>query len=102
MTADSALAALAIQVTALKGNLSKVREDLDAARKEFAERLAKVAAQLEHLAASEGKGPAAVYWPGLDEATRSAALEVLSAWVGQMRQWHPSYFAAVAECWPGH
>ena len=102
MTDDSALAALAIQVTALKGNLSKLRGDLDAARHEFAEQLAEVAAQLEDLAAREGKSLAAIYWPGLDEAARSAALEVLSAWVNQMRQWHPGYFAVVAECWPGH
>jgi hypothetical protein len=102
MTDDSALAALAIQVTALKGNLSKLRGDLDAARHEFAEQLAAVAAQLEDLAAREGKSLAAIYWPGLDEAARSAALEVLSAWVNQMRQWHPGYFAVVAECWPGH
>jgi hypothetical protein len=102
MTDDSALAALAIQVTALKGNLSTVRGDLDAARHEFAAQLAEVAAQLEALAAREGKSPAAIYWPGLDEAARSAALEALSAWVNQMRQWHPGYFAVVAECWPGH
>jgi hypothetical protein len=102
MTDDSALAALAIQVTALKGNLSKVRGDLDAARHEFAEQLAEVAAQLEDLAAREGKSLAAIYWPGLDEAARSAALEVSSAWVNQMRQWHPGYFSVVAQCWPGH
>jgi hypothetical protein len=102
MTDDSALAALAIQVTALKGNLSKVRGDLDAARQEFVAQLAEVAAQLEGMAASDGKGPTAVYWPGLDAAARSAGLEVLSAWVIQMRRWHPGYFAVVAECWPGH
>ena len=81
MTDDSALAALAVRVTALKGNLSKLRGDLDAARHEFANQLAEVAAQLEDLAAREGKSLAAIYWPGLDEAARSAALEVLSAWV---------------------
>lgn len=102
MTDDSALAALAIQVTALKGNLSKVRGDLDAARHEFAEQLAAVAAQLEDLAAREGTSLAAIYWPGLNEAARSAALEVSSAWVNQMRQWHPGYFSVVAQCWPGH
>jgi hypothetical protein len=102
VTDDSALAALAIQLTALKGNLSKVRGELDAARREFAAQLAEVAAQLEDLATREGKSPTAIYWPGLDEAARLAALEVLSAWVNQMRQWHPGYFAVVAECWPGH
>jgi hypothetical protein len=43
-----------------------------------------------------------MYWPGLDEAARSAAMAALSAWVGQMRRWHPDYFGAVAECWASH
>ncbi len=99
---NSALAALAIQVTALKGNLSRVRGDLDAARREFAEQLTAVATRLEGMAASEGKNPAAVYWPGLEEAARSAAMGALSAWVGHMRRWHPDYFGMVAECWASH
>jgi hypothetical protein len=54
------------------------------------------------MAAKEGKCPAAVYWPRLDEGAHTAALLFLSAWVDQMRQWHPGYFAVVAECWPSH
>ena len=26
----------------------------------------------------------------------------LAQWVDVMRQWHPSYFAAVADCWASH
>ena len=57
MTDDSALAALAIQVTALKGNLSKVRGDLDAARQEFAAQLAEVAATARGHGRQGGEGP---------------------------------------------
>jgi hypothetical protein len=29
-------------------------------------------------------------------------MSLLTEWVGLMREWHPSYFAAVRDCWASH
>ena len=98
-TPDTALAALAVQLAALKGHLGQAREDLETAKRELAARIDKVASA---LAEHDPKGPPATCWPALDPDARTATLAVLTEWVAVMRQWHPSYFEAVAECWASH
>lgn len=98
-TPDTALAALAVQLAALKASLGQARQDLDTARRELAARIDQIAtAQAER----DPKGPPATCWPALDTDARTAALTALTEWVTVMRQWHPSYFEPVAECWASH
>jgi hypothetical protein len=99
---DSAAAALAVQLAALKGNLGQARADLETAKRDLAARIGKVAGDLAALAQRDPQGPPATCWPALDADAKTAALAVLTEWVAVMRQWHPSYFEPVAECWASH
>jgi hypothetical protein len=99
---DAAIAALAVQLTALRGSLGQTHADLEQAKKELAARIDKVAAALNALAERDPKGPPATWWPALDQDARTAALSLLAEWVRLMREWHPSYFALVADCWASH
>jgi hypothetical protein len=99
---DSAIAALAVQLAALKGNLSRAREDLETAKRELAARIDQVASDLASQPERDPKGAPATCWASLDAEARTAAMAVLAEWVGMMREWHPSYFAAVADCWASH
>ena len=101
-TPDTALAALAVQLAALKGNLGQAREDLDTAKRELAARIDQITSQLAAAAEQDPKGPPATFWPVLDADARTAKLAVLTEWVTVMRQWHPSYFEPVAGCWASH
>jgi hypothetical protein len=101
-TPEPAIAALAVQVTALKGTLGQTRTDLEQARKELAARIDEVITALTALTGRAPKGPAATWWPSLDPDARAAAMPVLAEWLRIMRQWHPSYFASVADCWASH
>jgi hypothetical protein len=101
-TPDSATAALAVQLAALKGTLSQARQDLETATRDLAARIDQLAADLAALAARDPKGPPASCWPALDADARTAALAALTDWVRLMRGWHPSYFEAVAGCWASH
>ena len=101
-TPDTALAALAVQLAALKGNLGQAHEDLETAKRELAARIDQIAAAQAAQAERDLKGPPATCWPALDTDARTATLAVLTEWVAVMRQWHPSYFEAVAECWASH
>jgi hypothetical protein len=101
-TPDTAVAALAVQLAALKDNLGQIREDLETAKRELAARIDQIAADLAAQAESGPKGPPATFWPVLDADARTAKLAVLTEWVTVMRQWHPSYFEPVADCWASH
>jgi hypothetical protein len=99
---ESATAALAVQLAALKGTLGQAREDLETAQRDLAARIDQIAADLAAMAGRDPKGPGATCWPALDPDARTAALAVLTEWVRLMRQWHPSYFEHVADCWAAH
>ena len=101
-TPDTALAALAVQLAALKDNLGQAREDLETANRELAARIDQLASSLAAQAERDPKGPPATFWPVLDADARTAKLAVLTEWVAVMRQWHPAYFEPVADCWASH
>jgi hypothetical protein len=101
-TPDTATAALAVQLAALKGNLAQAREDLENAKRELAARIDQLAADLAAQAGRDPKRAPAICWPALDGDARTAALAVLTEWVSLMRRWHPSYFEHVADCWASH
>jgi hypothetical protein len=101
-TPESAIAALAVQVTALKGNLGRTRTDLEEAKKELAARIDEAITALNALTGRDPKGPPATWWPSLDQDARAAAMSMLAEWLKIMREWHPSYFAPVADCWASH
>jgi hypothetical protein len=101
-TPDTAVAALAVQLAALKSTLAQAREDLETAKRDLAARIDQLASDLAATAARDPKGPPATCWPALDPDARTATLAALTEWVAVMRRWHPSYFEHVAECWPSH
>jgi hypothetical protein len=101
-TPDPTAAALAVQLAALKNTLGQARDDLEAAQRDLAARIDQIAADLAAQAARDPKGPAATCWPALDADARTAALAALTDWVTLMRQWHPTYFEPVADCWASH
>ena len=73
-TPDSAAAALAVQLAALKGTLSQAREDLETAKRDLAARIDKVATGLAAQAERDPKGPPATCWPALDADAKTAAM----------------------------
>jgi hypothetical protein len=99
---DTAVAALAVQLAALKASLGQTRDDLEAANRDLAARIDQITRQLAALAERGPKGPAAACWPALDADARDAATAALADWVGHMRHWHPTYFHAVTDCWATH
>lgn len=101
-TPEAAIAALALQVTALRGSLRQTHTDLETAKKELAERIDAVLAALKEYTERDPKGPPATWWPSLDQDAQAAAMPVLDGWLRIMREWHPSYFAPVTDCWASH
>ena len=100
------LAALAVQVAALRGQVSLInkrldraglRGDLDLAAR--FEDLARTVADV--LDAAVPRGPAAPYWIGLDRDTYAARLSELQQWADTvLRQQYGSY--ELRDCWPNH
>ena len=101
-TPDPAVAALAVQLAALKASLAQTRDDLDTARHDLADRIDQITTQLAAQTEHDPKGPAATFWPLLDADAKTAKLAVLTEWVTVMRRWHPSYFEHVRDCWAAH
>jgi hypothetical protein len=99
---EIALAALAVQLAALKTTLGQTRDDLENADRDLAARIDQLASQLAALAERGPKGPSATCWPALDQDARTAAMAALADWVSHMRHWHPTYFHAVTDCWTSH
>jgi hypothetical protein len=100
------LAALAIQIAALRGQIAMINERLDRAglRGDL-----DLAARFEDLArtvagaldAAAPRGPAAPYWIGLDSQAYDAQLAELRQWADiVLRRHHGGY--ELRECWPSH
>jgi len=101
-TPDPALAALAIQLANLKASLGQTRDDLETATRELTARIDQITTDLDAQTERDPKGPAATCWLALDPDAKTAEMAVLTEWVAVMRQWHPSYFEPVADCWASH
>jgi hypothetical protein len=100
------LAALVVQVTALRGQIRATNERLDQAGLSDGLNLA---ARFEDLAqtvaealdAAAPGGPAAPYWIGLDRGTYHAQLADLRRWADTvLRQHYGGY--ELRDCWPRH
>jgi hypothetical protein len=100
------LAALAVQVAALRSRIRAINDRLDQAGLQAGLNLA---ARFEDLAetvtdaleAAAPRGPAAPYWIGLDSDTYHARLTELRQWVDTvLRQHYGGY--ELADCWPRH
>ena len=100
------LAALAVQVAALRGQISLINTRLDQAglRGDL-----NLAARFEELAqtvtdtleAAAPRGPAAPYWIGLDHDTYHGRLTELRHWADTvLRQQYGGY--ELRDCWTGH
>ena len=97
------LAALAIQVAALRGQVAMINQRLDRAglRSDL-----DLAARFEDLAqtvadAAAPRGPAAPYWIGLDRQAYTAQLAELRRWVDTVLRQHYSGYE-LRDCWPSH
>jgi hypothetical protein len=103
---DESLAALAVQVATLRGQVALISKRLDRAglRGDL-----DLAAQFEDLArtvadaldAAAPRGPAAPYWIGLDRGTYAAQLAELRQWADTvLRQQYGGY--ELRDCWANH
>jgi hypothetical protein len=100
------LAALAIQVADLRGQVRAINERLDRAGLraglDLADRFEDLAQTVtDALDAAAPRGPAAPYWIGLDRETYHARLVDLQRWADTvLRQHYGGY--ELADCWPRH
>ena len=100
------LAALAVQVADLRGQVRAINERLDRAR--LSDGL-DLAARFEDLAqtvadaldAAAPRGPAAPYWIGLDRDTYHARLAELRQWADTVLGQHYGGYE-LRDCWPRH
>ena len=100
------LAALAVQVAALRGQIAMnnqrldqagLRGDLDLAAR--FEALAQTVA--DALDAAAPRGPAAPFWIGLDPQAHGVQLAELRQWADTVLRRHYSGYE-LRDCWPGH
>jgi hypothetical protein len=100
------LAALAVQVAALRGQIAMInqrldqaglRGDLDLAAR-FEELAQTVAGALD---AAAPRGPAAPYWIGLDRPAFDAQLAELRQWADTVLRRHYCGYE-LRDCWPSH
>ena len=100
------LAALAVQVADLRGQVRDINERLDQAGLradlDLAARFEDLAQTVaDALEAAAPRGPAAPYWIGLDRDTYHARLVDLRRWADTvLRQHYGGY--ELADCWPRH
>lgn len=100
------LAALAVQVAALRGQVAQVSERLDQAGLrgdlDLAARFEELAQTVaDALDAAAPRGPAAPYWIGLDRQAFDAQLAELRRWVDTVLRRHYSGYE-LGDCWPSH
>ena len=103
---SESLAALAVQVAALRGQITQInghldraglRGDLDLAAR-FEELVQTVTAALD---AAAPRGPAAPCWIGLDRQGFGAQLAELRRWTDTVLRQHYSGYE-LRDCWPSH
>ena len=100
------LAALAVQVAGLRGQIRAINERLDEAglrsglnlTARFEDVAQTVASALE---AAAPRGPAAPYWIGLDRQAYTAQLAELRRWLDTVLRQHYSGYE-LRGCWPSH
>ena len=100
------LAALAVQVAALRGQIAQVKQRLDRAGLrgdlDLAARFEDLARTVaDALDAAAPRGPAAPYWIGLDRQAYAAQLAELRRWVDTVLRQHYSGYE-LRDCWPSH
>ena len=100
------LAALAVQVAALRGQIALINQRLDRAGLrgdlDLAARFEELAQTVaDALDAAAPRGPAAPYWIGLDRQAYTAQLAELRRWADTvLRQHYGGY--ELRDCWPSH
>jgi len=107
-------AALAEQVAALRGELSRYAGEVGGLRARMEEFTGRDMAQLleikklgekldEALARHQSADPPAPFWRGLDRETHEARLTELRDFVeGFLRVEYPGYLVKLPPCWPNH
>jgi hypothetical protein len=100
------LAALAVQVAALRGQIAQVSQRLDRAGLhgdlDLAARFEDLARTVaDALDAAAPRGPAAPCWIGLDRQAYNAQLSELAQWADTVLRQHYSGYE-LRDCWPSH
>ena len=100
------LAALAVQVAALRGQIAQINQRLDRAGLrgdlDLAARFEELAQTVaDALDAAAPRGPAAPYWIGLDRQAYTAQLAELRRWADTVLRQHYSGYE-LRDCWPSH
>jgi hypothetical protein len=100
------LAALAVQVAALRGQIAMINQRLDQAGLrgdlDLAARFEALAQTVaDALDAAAPRGPAAPFWIGLDPQAHEVQLAELRQWADTVLRRHYSGYE-LRDCWPGH
>ena len=100
------LAALAVQVAAVRGQIARINQRLDQAGLrgdlDLAARFEELAQTVaDALDAAAPRGPAAPYWIGLDRQAFGAQLAELRRWADTVLRQHYSGYE-LRDCWPSH